>query len=62
MIPLGIPSTSPGCLKKSGRRSSSFAGAGTFRALLRDVLNAYFAATGKRIRSVPLKNQDITFV
>ena len=26
------------------------------------VLNAYFAATGKRIRSVPLKNRDITFV
>ena len=25
------------------------------------VLNAYFAATGKRIRSVPLKNQDIAF-
>jgi hypothetical protein len=26
------------------------------------VLNAYFAATGERIRSVPLKNHDITFV
>ena len=26
------------------------------------VLNAYFAATGKRIRPVPLKNRDITFV
>jgi isoquinoline 1-oxidoreductase beta subunit len=25
------------------------------------VLNAYFAATGKRIRSVPLKEQNITF-
>jgi isoquinoline 1-oxidoreductase beta subunit len=25
------------------------------------VLNAYFAATGKRIRSVPLRNQNITF-
>ena len=25
------------------------------------VLNAFFAATGKRIRSVPLKNQNITF-
>jgi len=25
------------------------------------VLNAYFAATGKRVRSVPLKNHDITF-
>jgi isoquinoline 1-oxidoreductase beta subunit len=25
------------------------------------VLNAYFAATRKRIRSVPLKNHDITF-
>ena len=25
------------------------------------VLNAYFNATGKRIRSFPLKNHDITF-
>ena len=25
------------------------------------VLNAFFAATGKRIRTVPLKNHDITF-
>ena len=25
------------------------------------VLNAYFAATGRRIRSVPLRNQNITF-
>ena len=25
------------------------------------VLNAYYKATGKRIRSVPLKNQDISF-
>jgi isoquinoline 1-oxidoreductase beta subunit len=26
------------------------------------VLNAYFAATGKRIRTYPLKNHDITLV
>jgi isoquinoline 1-oxidoreductase beta subunit len=26
------------------------------------VLNAYFAATGKRIRTIPLKNQGITLV
>jgi len=25
------------------------------------VLNAYFLATGKRIRSVPLKDQNIAF-
>jgi len=25
------------------------------------LLNAYFAATGRRIRSVPLRNQNITF-
>jgi isoquinoline 1-oxidoreductase beta subunit len=25
------------------------------------VLNAYFAATGKCVRSVPLKDQNITF-
>jgi isoquinoline 1-oxidoreductase beta subunit len=25
------------------------------------VLNAYFAATGKRLRSVPLREQNITF-
>ena len=25
------------------------------------ILNAFFAATGKRIRSIPLKNHDITF-
>jgi isoquinoline 1-oxidoreductase beta subunit len=25
------------------------------------VLNAYFAATGKRVRSIPLKNQNISF-
>ena len=25
------------------------------------ILNAFFAATGKRIRSIPLKDHDITF-
>src|SRR5262249_34211337 len=36
-------------------------GAPTLIVGARAVLNAFFAATGKRIRSIPLKNHNISF-